>query len=88
MKTADLRTKSPDELKQELLTLQKERFNLRFQKANGQLQGTSRVRSARRDIAKIKTVLNELNSGKAPVAKAAPKAKKAAPAKKKKENKE
>lgn len=88
MKTADLRSKSPDELKQELISLQKERFNLRFQKANGQLAGTARVREARRDIAKIKTLLNEIKSGKAPAAKAAPKAKKAAPAKKKKESKE
>ena len=59
MKAEDLRAKSPDELKGELMTLKKEAFNLRFQKASGQLENTSRVRQVRRDIARVKTVLNE-----------------------------
>ena len=58
MKTADLRQKTPDELKEQLLGLRKEGFNLRFQKATGQLENTSRVREVRRDIARIKTILN------------------------------
>ena len=58
MKTADLRQKTPDELKDQLLGLRKEAFNLRFQKATGQLENTARVREVRRDIARIKTILN------------------------------
>jgi len=58
MKTADLRQKTPDELKEQLLGLRKEGFNLRFQKATGQLENTARVREVRRDIARIKTILN------------------------------
>lgn len=90
MKTADLRAKTPDELKQELLTLRKEQFNFRFQKATGQLENTGRVRIVRRDIAKIKTILAETAQGKLPAAKAekAPKKAAKAPAKKKKEAKE
>jgi large subunit ribosomal protein L29 len=57
MKASDLRTKTPDELKSELLGLRKEQFNLRFRKASGQLENTARVREVRRDIARIKTVL-------------------------------
>ncbi len=57
MKAADLRVKSPDELKDSLLGLRKEQFNLRFQKASGQLENTARVRQVRRDIARIKTIL-------------------------------
>ncbi|MCH7544040.1 MAG: 50S ribosomal protein L29 [Proteobacteria bacterium] len=57
MKAADLRTKSGDELKTELMELKKEAFNLRFQKASGQLENTARVREVRRDIARILTVL-------------------------------
>ena len=57
MKAADLKTKSEDELKTELLDLKKEAFNLRFQKASGQLENTARVREVRRDIARILTVL-------------------------------
>lgn len=57
MKAAELRTKSPDQLAEQLLELKKERFNLRFQKATGQLENTARVREVRRDIAKIKTIL-------------------------------
>ncbi len=57
MKASDLRTKSQDELKDELLNLRKEGFNLRFQAASGQLENTNRVRQVRRDIARIKTIL-------------------------------
>lgn len=57
MKTEDIRAKSADELKDTLLTLRKERFNLRFQKASGQLENTARVRQVRRDIARVKTIL-------------------------------
>jgi large subunit ribosomal protein L29 len=57
MKASDLRTKTPDELKTELIGLRKEQFNLRFRKASGQLENTARVREVRRDIARIKTVL-------------------------------
>lgn len=57
MKAAELRTKSPDQLSEQLLELKKEQFNLRFQKATGQLENTARVREVRRDIAKIKTIL-------------------------------
>ena len=59
MKASDLRTKTKDQLKGELSTLQKEAFNLRFRKASGQLENTARVRQVRRDIARIKTMLNE-----------------------------
>ena len=54
--TADLRGKTPDELKDSLLSLKKEQFNLRFQRATGQLENTSRVREVRRDIARVKTI--------------------------------
>jgi large subunit ribosomal protein L29 len=57
MKAPDLKTKTPDELKTELLSLKREVFNLRFQKASGQLENTARVRTVRRDIARIQTVL-------------------------------
>ncbi|WP_119169238.1 50S ribosomal protein L29 [Algihabitans albus] len=59
MKATDLRTKSEDELKQELLGLRKEAFNLRFQAASGQLENTTRKRLVRRGIARIKTILRE-----------------------------
>ena len=57
MKAADLRAKSADELKSELVDLKKEQFTLRFQAASGQLENTARVREVRRDIARIKTIL-------------------------------
>ncbi len=57
MKAADLKTKTPDELRESLLELRKEQFNLRFQKASGQLENTARVRQVRRGIARIKTLL-------------------------------
>ena len=59
MKAEDLRQKSPDELSDELAALRKEQFNLRFQAASGQLENTARVREVRRDIARIKTIMNE-----------------------------
>ena len=68
MKTADLRSKSPDELETELMNLRKEQFNFRFQKASGQLENTGRVRIVRRDIARIKTILNEIRLGVKPTA--------------------
>ena len=55
----DFRTKSADELNERLTKLKKERFNLRFQRANGQLENTGRVRVVRREIARINTILNE-----------------------------
>ena len=85
MKTADLRAKTQDELKQELMDLRKEQFNFRFQKSTGQLENTGSIRITRRTIAKIKTVQNEQKSGKAPTAKPAKtKADKGAAPKKKK----
>jgi large subunit ribosomal protein L29 len=59
MKADDIRAKTDDELKTELETLGKEAFNLRFQRASGQLENTARVRQVRRDIARIRTVLGE-----------------------------
>jgi len=55
----DLRAKTQDQLSDQLVKLQKEQFNLRFQKANGQLEKTNRVRVVRREIARIKTIMNE-----------------------------
>lgn len=55
----DLRTKSPDQLKDQLLQLRKEAFNLRFQRANGQLENSDRMRQVRREIAKVKTIMGE-----------------------------
>ena len=55
----DIRHKSPDELGDQLVKLKKEQFNLRFQRANGQLENTSRVRVVRKEIARIQTVMNE-----------------------------
>ena len=60
MKATDLRQKSADELKDELMKLRKEAFNLRFQKSTGQLENTARVGQVRHDIARIKTVINEM----------------------------
>ena len=59
MKAADIRARSVDELTEEVETLSKEIFNLRFQRASGQLENTARVRQVRRDIARIKTILGE-----------------------------
>jgi large subunit ribosomal protein L29 len=57
MKAAELRTKTEDQLQEQLLQLKKEQFNLRFQRATGQLENTARVREVRRDIARIRTIL-------------------------------
>ena len=59
MKVSDLRDKSSDQLGEELLKLKKEAFNLRFQKATGQLENTARVRFVRRSIARVATVITE-----------------------------
>ena len=59
MKPADLREKTPDELREQLSQFKKESFNLRFQQATGQLESTARMKSVRRDAARVKTVLNE-----------------------------
>ena len=59
MKAADTRAKTDDELTGELDVLGREIFNLRFQRANGQLENTARVRQVRRDVARIKTVIGE-----------------------------
>jgi large subunit ribosomal protein L29 len=56
---ADRRSQTADELGDALVKLKKEQFNLRFQRANGQLENTSRVRVVRREIARIQTVLGE-----------------------------
>jgi len=55
----DFRAKSPDELSDQLSKLKKEQFNLRFQKANGQLENTGRVRAVRKEIARLETVKTE-----------------------------
>ena len=93
MKAADARAMTVDQLDDEVLKLKKEQFNLRFQRATGQLENTARVRVIRRDIARIKTVAQQKRVGKAapqgaaaePKQKAAakPKAKSAAAAPKK-----
>lgn len=62
MKAEEVRQKSDDELTEQLGDLQKEAFNLRFQRASGQLENTARVREVRRDIARIKTVLHQRRS--------------------------
>jgi len=59
MKAEDIRTKTLDQLNEELENLCKEAFNLRFQRVSGQLENTARVRAVRRDIARIKTILGE-----------------------------
>lgn len=59
MNANELREKTPDQLREELANLKKEAFNLRFQQATGQLENTARMRSVKRDAARVKTVLNE-----------------------------
>ena len=59
MKAEDLRSKTPDQLRDELVALKKEAFNLRFQKATNQLENTARIRQVRRDVARVTTILNE-----------------------------
>lgn len=59
MNANELRDKTPDELRAELVTLKKEQFNLRFQKATGQAESTVRMKVARREAARVLTILNE-----------------------------
>ena len=59
MNAAELREKTPDELRSQLESLKKEAFNLRFQQATGQLENTARMKAVRRDAARVKTILNE-----------------------------
>jgi large subunit ribosomal protein L29 len=64
MANSDLRAKTPDELKDQLLGHKKEQFNLRFQRATQQLEKTGRVKEVRREIARIKTILGEKSAAK------------------------
>jgi len=59
MNAAELRDKTPDQLRDQLASLKKEAFNLRFQQATGQLENTARMRAVKRDTARVKTILNE-----------------------------
>jgi large subunit ribosomal protein L29 len=80
MKAADVRAMTTDQIEDEVLKLKKEQFNLRFQRATGQLENTSRVRVIRRDIARLKTIGAQKRAGSpAP----APKTEAAAPVEKK-----
>jgi large subunit ribosomal protein L29 len=84
MKADDLRAMTIDQLDDEVLKLKKEQFNLRFQRATGQLENTSRVRQVRRDIARIKTIAAQKRpapAGAAAAASAKPKRTKRAQAK-------
>jgi large subunit ribosomal protein L29 len=78
MKASDARTMTVDQIDDEVLKLKKEQFNLRFQRATGQLENTARVRAVRRDIARLKTIARQKRSGAAggataPASKAKPK---------------
>jgi large subunit ribosomal protein L29 len=64
MKVADVRAMSEDQMDDAIVNLKKERFNLRFQRATGQLENTSRLREARRDIARIKTIAAQKRAAK------------------------
>jgi large subunit ribosomal protein L29 len=64
MKAEDIRTKTQDQLTDDLASLKKEQFNLRFQKATGQLEKTARVRQVHKDIARIKTIAAEKSAAK------------------------
>ncbi|BBU54110.1 MULTISPECIES: 50S ribosomal protein L29 [Mameliella] len=70
MNAQELRDKSPDELRDQLVQLKKEAFNLRFQAATSQLENTARMRQVRRDVARINTVLNEKAAAAASTAEA------------------
>ena len=63
MKSGEIRTQTADQLDEQLAKLKKEQFNLRFQRATGQLENTARVREVRRDIARIKTVQVQKRNG-------------------------
>jgi large subunit ribosomal protein L29 len=65
MKMADIRPLTDDQLKDEIAKLKKEQFNLRFQKASGQLEKTARVRQVRRDIARLRTAETTRRTAKA-----------------------
>ena len=69
MKVGDFRAMTVDQLDDEALKLKKERFNLRFQRATGQLENTARVRQVRRDIARLKTVAAQKRAGEGAQAK-------------------
>ena len=79
MKSADARAMSLDQIDDEVLKLKKEQFNLRFQRATGQLENTSRVLLVRRDIARLKTIANQKRTGHEPVVVEKPKAEPAGP---------
>jgi len=64
MKASDVRSKTADVLKDQLVDLKKEQFNLRFQRATQQLEKPAQVKKVRRDIARIKTILTEKNAAK------------------------
>ena len=64
MKASDVRAKTIDQLDDDLASLKKKQFNLRFQKASGQLEKTARVKEVRRDIARIKTIAAQKAAGK------------------------
>jgi large subunit ribosomal protein L29 len=64
MKTGDIKAMTVDQIDDEVLKLKKERFNLRFQRATGQLENTSRVREVRRDIARLKTIAQQKRAPK------------------------
>ena len=66
MKIADVRSLTADQLADELLKLKKEQFNLRFQRATGQLENTARVRVIRRDVARLKTIAAQKRAGSMP----------------------
>ncbi|SMX46581.1 50S ribosomal protein L29 [Maliponia aquimaris] len=70
MNAHELRDKTPDELRDMLVQLKKEAFNLRFQQATAQLENSARVRQVRRDVARVKTVLNEKAAAAASTAEA------------------
>jgi len=59
MNATELRDKTPDQLREDLANLKKEQFNLRFQAATGSLENPARIKTVRRDVARVKTVLNE-----------------------------
>jgi large subunit ribosomal protein L29 len=63
MKAADIRTMTIDQIDDEVVKLKKEQFNLRFQRATGQLENTARVREVRRDIARLKTIAQNKRQG-------------------------
>src|SRR5450432_1776063 len=77
MKASDARAMSIDQIDDEVLKLKKEKFNLRFQRATGQLENTSRVREVRRDIARLKTIARQKRAGDSAASKAEAKAKQA-----------